>query len=128
MKPSNIKNEIDYKEMLRNKKFPLSLYLKHLIPYLKWFFKRLKKKRRFRSLKYFVHQRGRGSSFTRRKNRMIKEKSRCAHCGTKDNLTIDHIYPVSKGGSDKETNLQVLCKSCNMEKGDKIVVENIFRR
>jgi len=43
----------------------------------------------------------------------------CVHCGTKENLSIDHIKPVSKGGTDDIDNLQILCKSCNSKKGAK---------
>lgn len=48
-----------------------------------------------------------------------KYKFKCCECGCKDNLTIDHIIPVSNGGSDEITNLQILCKSCNSKKGNK---------
>ena len=34
-------------------------------------------------------------------------------------LTIDHKVPKSKGGSDKRSNLRVLCRSCNSRKHDK---------
>lgn len=35
--------------------------------------------------------------------------------------TIDHVYPVSKGGPRYELgNLQVMCKKCNGKKADKV--------
>ena len=34
-------------------------------------------------------------------------------------LNIDHIMPVSKGGTDDMSNLQALCEECNKEKGNK---------
>ena len=45
----------------------------------------------------------------------------CQCCNTKKDLTIDHIVPRSKGGSNDETNLQTLCKSCNLAKADSYV-------
>ena len=41
----------------------------------------------------------------------------CAHCGVTENLTIDHIIPLAKGGTNDLDNLQPLCKSCNSSKG-----------
>lgn len=41
----------------------------------------------------------------------------CLHCGTRKNLTVDHIHPESKGGEATLENCQTLCKSCNSRKG-----------
>ncbi len=46
---------------------------------------------------------------------------KCQHCGKsfrKSEVDIDHIIPKSKGGSDKEFNLQILCIHCNRSKKD----------
>lgn len=42
----------------------------------------------------------------------------CLKCGTKNNLTIDHIIPISIGGENLLFNLQTLCRSCNSIKKD----------
>lgn len=43
----------------------------------------------------------------------------CAYCGAESDLAIDHIIPVSKGGSNEYGNLQILCRRCNSKKGVK---------
>lgn len=35
-------------------------------------------------------------------------------------LTIDHIWPLSAGGTDADDNLQTLCLDCNQQKGDQL--------
>lgn len=52
-----------------------------------------------------------------------RDKHRCVCCGSTEDLTIDHIIPVSKGGESDFDNLQTLCLSCNANKGDKILVD-----
>ena len=45
---------------------------------------------------------------------------RCRHCGSAEDLTIDHIHPQSRGGGHTEDNLQTLCRPCNSRKGARV--------
>ncbi len=49
-----------------------------------------------------------------------RDKYTCQNefCGSKENLTLDHIKPSSRGGSNDMSNLQTLCSSCNGRKSD----------
>jgi 5-methylcytosine-specific restriction endonuclease McrA len=48
--------------------------------------------------------------------------NKCLCCGRSDvALTVDHVVPVSKGGTSNIDNLQPLCLSCNSKKQDKII-------
>ncbi len=49
-----------------------------------------------------------------------RDNGRCVKCGSKDKLEFDHIIPVSLGGSSTERNIQLLCESCNRQKGTAI--------
>ena len=40
----------------------------------------------------------------------------CRICGSIDDLEIDHIKPLARGGSNELENLQILCKKHNREK------------
>lgn len=71
----------------------------------------------------YEHRRYLASQYIRksdiRKAVMESDNYKCNWCGSTDNLTIDHIKPVVKGGEDCLSNLQTLCKSCNSSKGGK---------
>lgn len=43
---------------------------------------------------------------------IIKGKE-CRACHTKENLTVNHIVPLSIGGGHEEKNIEILCVSCN---------------
>lgn len=62
--------------------------------------------------------RGASGSFTLLEWQEILEQYnyRCLACGTTENISIDHIIPVSIGGTNYAANLQPLCKSCNSSK------------
>lgn len=42
----------------------------------------------------------------------------CGSCISFDDMTVDHIYPVSLGGNNCLQNYQCTCKSCNQMKRD----------
>lgn len=45
----------------------------------------------------------------------------CMYCGIKllrfRNKTVDHIVPLIRGGQNKEDNMVLVCKPCNLGKG-----------
>ena len=62
-------------------------------------------------------------NFTERERRdiYIRDKGTCGICGRfvpPDCFTIDHIIPISKGGTYDYDNLQCCCKKCNQLKDD----------
>ena len=52
-----------------------------------------------------------------------RDKFRCQACGASAangaDLHIDHILPVSRGGTNDESNLRVLCSECNIGRGNR---------
>lgn len=61
------------------------------------------------------------NDFTARQWRELKAlyRGRCAYCGQRRRLTIDHVQPLSKGGSHTMSNIVPACQSCNSSKGDR---------
>jgi 5-methylcytosine-specific restriction endonuclease McrA len=42
----------------------------------------------------------------------------CQYCGSRSNLTVDHVVPRSKGGSSNWENIVASCAPCNRRKGN----------
>ena len=64
---------------------------------------------------------GRGSTRQWRKLRAIilAEHPQCTLCGgTADQ--VDHIIPVSRGGTDTRSNLRAVCRLCNLRRNQQL--------
>jgi 5-methylcytosine-specific restriction endonuclease McrA len=53
-----------------------------------------------------------------------RDDYRCAYCGHRfksqlSRLTLDHVQPRAKGGSNRNSNLVTCCDDCNLAKGKK---------
>jgi len=44
---------------------------------------------------------------------------KCLACGATENLSLDHVVPIARGGLNSIENIQVLCRSCNSSKRTK---------
>ncbi|KAA3487286.1 HNH endonuclease [Gossypium australe] len=58
-----------------------------------------------------------------RKNVLFRDNFTCQYCSARDNLTIDHVLPVARGGEWKWENLVTACAKCNSKKGQKTLEE-----
>jgi len=68
-------------------------------------------------LNRYVNAPYKGVNLTRQ-NIFKRDSFECQYCGTKRELTIDHVVPRAKGGGDTWINLVTACKKCNSKKGD----------
>jgi 5-methylcytosine-specific restriction endonuclease McrA len=68
-------------------------------------------------LNRYVNAPYKGVNLTRQ-NIFKRDNFECQYCGTKRDLTIDHVMPRAKNGRDTWTNLVTACKKCNAKKGD----------
>ena len=67
-----------------------------------------------------------GGRSTKRRQKLLKEDSRCYYCNcdlTLENSTLDHIVPRAKKGENKAENIVLSCYTCNHRKGTKTATQ-----
>ena len=69
-------------------------------------------------LQRYVHIPYKGIALSRH-NIMKRDHFQCQYCGGNRNLTLDHLFPRSRGGKATWTNLVTACNRCNTRKGDR---------
>jgi 5-methylcytosine-specific restriction endonuclease McrA len=47
----------------------------------------------------------------------------CQYCGSRSNLTVDHVVPRSRGGASSWENIVASCAPCNRRKGDRLAAQ-----
>jgi 5-methylcytosine-specific restriction endonuclease McrA len=50
-------------------------------------------------------------------NVFLRDRFSCQYCGTRDDLTFDHVVPRSRGGQTTWENVVAACSPCNLRKG-----------
>ncbi|MBX6341946.1 MAG: HNH endonuclease [Thermomicrobiaceae bacterium] len=59
-----------------------------------------------------------------RREIFIRDDYTCQYCGARSHdLTIDHVYPRSRGGKHTWENVVTACRACNHRKGGKTLAE-----
>jgi len=56
-----------------------------------------------------------------RQNIFRRDGHKCVYCGSVKDLTIDHVFPRSKGGKNTWKNMVSACFPCNVGKGDTLL-------
>jgi len=96
---------------------------------------RLDSSRRSRHIRRSLAKTGENEAFSSHEI-FARDKWKCQHCGiatlkkydpsTPARLakspTLDHVIPLSKGGSHTSSNTQLLCSKCNSAKGAKVLL------
>ena len=71
---------------------------------------------------YINVRRRREASGAKRLRIYIRDKHRCQYCGEKKGpaeLTLDHIFPRSRGGDNSPVNIVTACLACNNRKANR---------
>lgn len=57
------------------------------------------------------------------KRTVSRHGGKCSYCGTSGPLTMDHVIPISRGGTHSIGNLVPACAKCNSSKRHRTVME-----
>ena len=70
-------------------------------------------------LRYYVKVPFREVALTR-KNILLRDNNSCQYCNHRgSDLSIDHVLPRSRGGTDSWENVTTACLRCNVQKGNR---------
>jgi 5-methylcytosine-specific restriction endonuclease McrA len=91
--------------------------------YAEWYAKTFPEKRKASYKNAQAQRRGAIGKYTVKDIERIRiaQRNRCAYCrSVTDELHIDHIIPIARGGTNWPANIQLACPSCNMRKKAKL--------
>lgn len=56
-------------------------------------------------------------------NLFLRDEFRCQYCGSKGELTFDHVVPRARGGVTSWENVVAACAPCNLRKGSRSLAQ-----
>ena len=60
-------------------------------------------------------------------NVFLRDKFSCQYCGSRNELTFDHLLPRSRGGKTNWENVVTACSNCNVQKGGRLLEKSGMR-
>jgi 5-methylcytosine-specific restriction endonuclease McrA len=57
-------------------------------------------------------------------NLFLRDSFCCQYCGSRGDLTFDHVVPRSRGGTTSWQNVVAACSPCNLRKGSKTLKQS----
>jgi 5-methylcytosine-specific restriction endonuclease McrA len=94
---------------------------KHRESLQRWKRKNPHKKKQYK-YEYRSKLKGNSSLISEKDLKRLAEAT-CSACGRADDLTLEHVIPVERGGSHSIGNLIILCRKCNSSKNSLTWIE-----